>query len=117
MSGSPVSSTARLGACLALACAAAARAGAQVPAPVKCQGQTVSEIVVYASAPTVSGAARVPMLRDIVRAMHMTTDPELTRRYLLLAEGSPCTELRRSESERRTRCFRPCCVWKVKATQ
>jgi len=100
MSGSFAASSLRLGACLGLACAAAARAAAQTPAPVKCAGQTVSEIIVYASAPTVSGAARVPMLRDVVRAMHMTTDPELTRRYLLLSEGSPCTELRRAESER-----------------
>lgn len=100
MSGRLASSSLRVGACLGLACAAAAHAGAQTPTPVKCQGQTVSEIVVYASAPTVSGAARVPMLRDVVRAMHMTTDPELTRRYLLLSEGGPCTELRRSESER-----------------
>lgn len=77
-------------------------AGAQTmpPRPVACAGQVVREIVIYASAPTVAGSQRVPVLRDLVRTMHMTTDPELTRRFLQLAEGEPCTELRRTESER-----------------
>lgn len=60
----------------------------------------MSEIVVTAAAPTVAGARRVPILRDFVRTVHVTTDPALTRRYLLLAEGGECTEIRRSESER-----------------
>lgn len=87
------------GAC-ACAALAATSARAQTPLPVTCTGQRVSEIVVFASAPTVAGAAKVPVLRDAVRAVHVTTDPQLTRRYLLLEEGGPCTELRRTESER-----------------
>jgi hypothetical protein len=79
---------------------AAPVAGQGTPSPVQCNGQRVSEIVVYASAPTVAGAQRVPILRDVVRTMHMTTDPSLTRNYLHLHEGSACTELRRTESER-----------------
>lgn len=89
------------GTAIALA-ATGSRAGAQgsEQALARCNGQPVSDIVIFASAPTVAGARRVPLLGDLVRTTHVTTSPELTRRYLLLAQGEPCTELRRAESER-----------------
>ena len=43
---------------------------------------------------------RVPVLARLARALHATTRTELIRRFLLLDEGEPCTELRRAESER-----------------
>ena len=39
-------------------------------------------------------------MTQIVRSIHVTTKPELIRRFLLLDEGRPCSELRRAESER-----------------
>lgn len=89
-----------IGVVATLGTAPALRAQAPLARPVPCAGQVVREIVIFASAPTVAGAQRVPLLRDLVRTMHVTTDPALTRRFLQLTEGQPCTELRRAESER-----------------
>jgi hypothetical protein len=84
----------------------AAPAGAQdtTQTPVPCAGQVIRDIVVFASAPTVTTTRRVPVVGPIIgpvlRTAHVTTNPELIRRYLLLHEGERCTELRRVESER-----------------
>lgn len=43
---------------------------------------------------------RVPMLGRIGQGLHVTTRPGIIQRYLLLHVGKPCTELRRTESER-----------------
>src|SRR5262249_5341653 len=42
----------------------------------------------------------VPGLAEFVRSVHVTTRPEVIRRFLLLEEGKPCDERRRAESER-----------------
>ena len=68
--------------------------------PVSCTGQRVDYITVTSSAPTIAIFKRVPVVADVVRSIHVTTKPELIRRFLLLDEGRPCTELRRTESER-----------------
>ena len=78
---------------------ATARAPSGRPVVV-CAGQQVDDIIVYSEAPTVAGLKRVPVLAAAARAVHQTTRPEVIRRFLLLERGQPCSELRRSESER-----------------
>ena len=68
--------------------------------PVACTGQRVNGIVIHAFAPTTAALRSVPVIAEIARAVHATTRPDLIRRYLLMARGDTCTELRRSESER-----------------
>lgn len=65
-----------------------------------CDGQRIDDIVVYSEAPSVANLQRVPVLARIARSLHATTRSELIRRFLLLEEAQPCSELRRSESER-----------------
>ncbi len=65
-----------------------------------CFGQRIDDIVVRSSAPTAAFLRRVPVLHDIVAAIHVTTNPEVIRRFLLLQRGDACDELRRSDSER-----------------
>jgi hypothetical protein len=67
---------------------------------VACTGQRIDDIVVFAEAPTVASLQRVPVLARFARTLHATTRPTLIRRFLLLDEGDPCTELRRAESAR-----------------
>jgi hypothetical protein len=68
--------------------------------PVACSGQRVNDIVIRSFAPTTAALRSVPVIADIARSVHATTRPDLIRRYLLMARGDTCTELRRSESER-----------------
>jgi hypothetical protein len=67
---------------------------------VACTGQRVNDIVVHAFAPTIAALRDVPVLAELARSVHSTTRPDLVRRYLLMARGDSCTELRRAESER-----------------
>jgi hypothetical protein len=67
---------------------------------VACRGQRVDQLVIYSTAPTVANLQRVPWLAAVARTIHMTTRTEVVRRYLLLAPGDACDELRRAESER-----------------
>lgn len=67
---------------------------------VACTGQRVRSIVIHSSAPTIGALRTVPIAADIARSVHATTRPDLIRRYLLMAKGDTCTELRRTESER-----------------
>jgi len=67
---------------------------------VACTGQRVNDIVIHSFAPTIAALRSVPVLNEIARSVHATTRPDLIRRYLLMARGDTCTELRRSESER-----------------
>lgn len=69
-------------------------------ASMPCHGETVREIVIVSSAPTVAGLRRFPLVADIARAAHSTTDPSVVRGFLLFREGAPCSELARAESER-----------------
>jgi hypothetical protein len=65
-----------------------------------CSGQRIDDIVIFSAAPSVANLQRVPVLARFARSMHATTRPDLIRRFLLLEETQPCTELRRAESER-----------------
>ncbi|GJG88165.1 hypothetical protein tb265_33460 [Gemmatimonadetes bacterium T265] len=69
---------------------------------VACRGQPIHEIVVDANPPL--GNQHVPRrlkkLERHITAVHATTREGVIRRFLLLHEGDPCDELRRSESER-----------------
>lgn len=65
-----------------------------------CSGQLVDEILIQSAAPTVSALRNIPVAADVVRALHVTTRPDVIRRFLLLREGDACNELRRAESER-----------------
>ncbi len=65
-----------------------------------CTGQRIDDIVIYSAAPSVANLQRVPVLARIARSLHATTRTELIRRFLLLEETQPCSELRRAESER-----------------
>ena len=65
-----------------------------------CSGQRIDDIVIYSEAPSVANLQRVPVLARIARSMHATTRTDVIRRFLLLEETQPCSELRRAESER-----------------
>ena len=65
-----------------------------------CMGQRIDDIVTYSEAPSVANLQRVPVLARLARKFHATTKSELIRRFLLVDEGQPCSELRRAESER-----------------
>ena len=67
---------------------------------VPCTGQRVDYIVVHSSAPTIAIFRRVPVIAELARSIHVTTKPDVIRRFVLLDEGQPCSELRRAESER-----------------
>jgi hypothetical protein len=67
---------------------------------VACNGQRVDGIVIHSFAPTIAALRDVPVLAELVRSIHATTRPDIVRRYLLMARGDACTELRRAESER-----------------
>lgn len=68
--------------------------------PAQCHGDVIRDIAIHASAPTVAGVTRFPVLGDIARATHATTRPHVIRGFLLFAEGDRCTEFARAESER-----------------
>ena len=67
---------------------------------VACNGQRVDVITIHSFAPTIAALRDVPVVAELVRSIHTTTRPDIVRRYLLMARGDACTELRRSESER-----------------
>ena len=67
---------------------------------VACTGQKVNGIVIHSFAPTIAALRDVPVLAELARSIHATTRPDIVRRYLLMARGDSCTELRRAESER-----------------
>jgi len=81
----------------------------QVPSPtlapsgrqvVPCIGQPIEQVTVYTEAPSVASLRRVPVVANIARTMHETTQPDVVERFLLFKAGDRCQELRRSESER-----------------
>jgi hypothetical protein len=90
---------------MALAAAPCTSAMAQATAPsgraiVPCRGQAITQIVIYAEAPSVASLRRMPVIADLARALHSTTQPDVIHRFLLFDAGQPCNELRRAESER-----------------
>ena len=69
--------------------------------PVRCNGETITTIEVDTRPPFMSGLLdRWQFVSRAVSGLHVTTEPEVVRRFLALREGEPCTELRRAESER-----------------
>lgn len=69
--------------------------------PVACVGQPIRRIQVGADYPIASAdLERVPALARLQRAVHTPTRPGVVRAYVLLAEGEPCDERKRAESER-----------------
>src|SRR4051812_45626281 len=67
---------------------------------VACTGQRIDDIVIFSEAPSVANLQRVPVIAKLARTMHATTRTDVIRRFLLLSESQPCSELRRAESER-----------------
>ncbi len=69
--------------------------------PVACNGQTISRIEVHTRGPfEITGSKVQQRLARRITQLHATTNSEVIRRFLALEPGEPCTELRRSESER-----------------
>src|SRR5947207_961153 len=71
-------------------------AGNAAKRQVACTGQRVDDIVIHSFAPTIAALRSVPVVAEIARSVHATTRPDLIRRYLLMARGDTCTELRRA---------------------
>ncbi|MEP6904482.1 MAG: hypothetical protein ABI875_00285 [Gemmatimonadales bacterium] len=69
--------------------------------PVACKGQIITRIEVHTRPPfEITGSKVQQRLARRVTRLHATTNPEVIRRFLALQPGEPCSELRRSESER-----------------
>jgi len=66
-----------------------------------CAGQPISDIVIITQPPF---NERLPQdlewVRRTVRRMHVNTQDEVVRRFLLLKPGDPCNQIKRAESER-----------------
>ncbi len=66
-----------------------------------CAGQTISDIVIITQPPF---NERLPQdlewVRRTVRRMHVNTQDDVVRRFLLLKPGEPCNQIKRAESER-----------------
>ena len=73
-----------------------------MPQPLaRCDGLTVTDVEIRAQPPPLGGLfERVHLLSETVRLLHVTTKPELIRRFMILKEGERCSELRRAECER-----------------
>lgn len=68
---------------------------------VRCDGQTITEVVIVSQAPGFGGIfARSPFLGRLVTSLHVTTAPSVIRNFVLLQKGEKCSPLLRSESER-----------------
>jgi len=67
---------------------------------VPCAGQQVEQVTIYTEAPSVASLRRVPIVANVARTMHETTQPSVVERFLLFKSGDACEELRRAESER-----------------
>ena len=74
----------------------------QVPAPtiapsgrqvVPCIGQPIAGVTVYTEAPSVASLRRVPVVANIARTMHETTQPDVVERFLLFKAGDRCQEV------------------------
>jgi hypothetical protein len=69
--------------------------------PVACKGQIISRIEVHTRPPfEIQGSKLQERFAREITQIHATTNPEIIQRFLALEPGKPCTELRRSESER-----------------
>jgi hypothetical protein len=90
-------------AALTFAIVAATNLSAQVVprTQVACNGQRISDVIIRAQGPSFGGVfERYELLAALTHNLHVTTDPDVIRRFLLLRAGDICTPIRRSESER-----------------
>ena len=80
----------------------AASLGAQdQPGRPACEGRIVSDIVIRTQGPSFGGVfARSNLLSSVISGAHVTTSPDLVRRFLLLEQGKRCTATLRADSER-----------------
>lgn len=90
---------------LAALCAAASTRAGQAQTPgrtqARCNGQTVTEIIIRTQAPSFGGIfKRLPWLAGFASSLHVTTSPDVVRRFVLLERGAPCSATRRYETER-----------------
>ena len=67
---------------------------------VPCAGQQIEQVTIYTEAPSVASLRRVPVVANVARTLHETTQPAVVERFLLFKAGDACEELRRAESER-----------------
>ena len=90
--------------CFALVCSAfgaAADAQSLTGVPIACKGERVTRIDIDARPPfQVTGNNFWQRFGRFTRKAHATTKDPVIRRFMALEIGDPCTELRRSESER-----------------
>lgn len=85
---------------LLLAFLAAGVVAAQ-PRALRCAGQPIADVVIRSHAPSYGGLfARSRPLGRTVSSLHVATDPEVIRRYLLFRRGQRCDPLALAESER-----------------
>jgi hypothetical protein len=71
------------------------------PQPGRCAGQPIGDVVIRSHAPSYGGLfARSRALGRAVSSLHVATDPQVIRRYLLLGRGQRCDPLALAESER-----------------
>jgi hypothetical protein len=67
----------------------------------RCHGETVSAIDIQAEPPVFGPAAGAwRILQNLAGLQHPSTHPEVVASFLSLEVGEPCTEFRRTESER-----------------
>lgn len=68
---------------------------------VACDGRIVSDIVIRTQGPSFGGVfARSGFMSALVSGVHVTTSPDVVRRFLLLESGKRCTATLRADSER-----------------
>ena len=92
---------ARLAVLGALGSASSLTAQDTPPRRVACDGRVVSDIVIRTQGPSFGGVfERSNFLSALVSGAHVTTSPDLVRRFLLLEQGKPCTSTLRADSER-----------------
>ena len=71
------------------------------PARAPCDGRVVSDIVIRTQGPSFGGVfARSGFMSALVSGFHVTTSPDVVRRFLLLERGKVCTSTLRADSER-----------------
>lgn len=79
---------------------AGAAAAQQTLTPIPCRGQRVDAVTVVSRSPSVAGVRGVPVVAKVAQTVHVTTQPDVIERFLLLKVGDRCSPLRVAESER-----------------
>jgi hypothetical protein len=96
-----VPSAARLTSIGALVMAGSLGAQEGPPRRTVCDGRVVSDVVIRTQGPSFGGVfARSGFMSALVSGVHVTTSPDVVRRFLLLEPGKRCTTTLREDSER-----------------